>query len=69
MMPRYYFHLCNDLTVPDVDGTEFADLDQARGHAIAVARELTFRSSGMLGQAWSQWTMSVRDAAAARFFP
>jgi hypothetical protein len=31
-------------------------------HALVVARELMFNSSGMLGQRWSAWTMLVKDA-------
>ena len=37
-MPRFYFHLINDLDVPDEDGQEFASLAAAREHAIEQAR-------------------------------
>jgi hypothetical protein len=37
-MQRYYFHLHNDLDVPDLEGKELADLEAARGHAIVMAR-------------------------------
>jgi uncharacterized protein DUF6894 len=60
-MPRYYFHLCNDQTVSDPDGTNLSGRREAPPHAATVAEELTFRSSGMMGRDWSRWTMSVRD--------
>jgi hypothetical protein len=30
-------------------------------HALVVARELMFNSTGILGQRWSAWTMLVKD--------
>lgn len=39
-MPMYYFHLRDDKTLSDVDGTELVDASEARSHAIGVAREL-----------------------------
>ena len=32
-MPRFYFHLLNDVDAPDEEGKEFPDLDAAREHA------------------------------------
>ena len=32
-MPRFYFHLLNDVDAPDEEGKEFPDLDAARQHA------------------------------------
>ena len=32
-MPRFYFHLLNDVDAPDEEGKELADLDAAREHA------------------------------------
>lgn len=60
-MPMYYFHLYNNETIKDADGTELADVTAARAHAIVVARELTFNSSEISDQAWSAWTMRVHD--------
>jgi hypothetical protein len=37
-MPRYYFHLYNDLTSSDEEGQEFPDLEAAREHAISQVR-------------------------------
>jgi hypothetical protein len=39
------------------------DKDAAMTHALVVARELMFNSSGMLGQRWSAWTILVKDKA------
>jgi uncharacterized protein DUF6894 len=60
-MPRYYFHLSNKRRVTDPYGTVLLDKNAAMSHALVVARELMFNSTGMLGQRWSAWTMSVKD--------
>jgi hypothetical protein len=60
-MPRYYFHLSDKRCVTDPYGTVLLDQNAAMGHALAVARELMFHSTGMLGHRWSAWTMLVKD--------
>ena len=60
-MPRYYFHLSNKRRVTDPYGTVLPDKNAAMSHALVVARELMFNSTGMLGHSWSAWTMSVKD--------
>ena len=60
-MAMYYFHLYNDVPLRDDDGTDLMDVTAARDHAAGVARELTFRSQGLMGQEWSSWTMRVYD--------
>lgn len=62
-MSMYYFSLHDNADVTDFDGTDLPDLNAAREHAIAVARELMFKRHGMLDREWAQWTMSVRDDA------
>lgn len=42
-MPRYYFHLLNDMDVPDHEGVELPDLAAARRTAIEQAL-------GMIGE-------------------
>lgn len=37
-MPRYFFHLHNDVDCPDDEGVEFADLEAARSHALRTVR-------------------------------
>jgi hypothetical protein len=40
-MPRYFFHVTNGNTLADEEGEEFGLVEAARGHARAVARELS----------------------------
>jgi hypothetical protein len=40
-MPRYFFDLTNGDTLADEVGEEFELVEAARGHAVAVARELS----------------------------
>jgi hypothetical protein len=37
-MPRFYFHLLNDIDAPDEEGKELPDLEAARAHARHCAR-------------------------------
>jgi hypothetical protein len=37
-VPRFYFHLYNDVDAPDLDGIELADLAAARQFALTNAR-------------------------------
>jgi hypothetical protein len=39
-MPRYYFHIYNDMVAMDDEGTELPDVAAAREHAIEGARSL-----------------------------
>jgi hypothetical protein len=67
-MPMFYFHISNDHAVGDTDGMNLADIHAAWAHALAVAGELKSHSSGLLGHAWSDLTMSARDAAGKELF-
>ena len=60
-MPMYYFHLRDQDTIQDVDGTELSDTDAARAHAQVVAQELKFESDTFLDEEWSRWSMHVHD--------
>lgn len=37
-MPRFYFHLRNDVDVPDNEGNELPDIESARSYAMHLAR-------------------------------
>jgi hypothetical protein len=37
-VPRFYFHLYNDINVPDEEGVDLPDLDAARAQAVRDAR-------------------------------
>ena len=39
-MPRYYFHLINDMDVPDLEGLELPDLAAARAEAVEESRRM-----------------------------
>jgi hypothetical protein len=67
-MPRYYFHLDDDEKLVDTDGTDLVDVDAAREHAAAVARELTANSFGLLDHSWSDWTMRIHDGSGLELF-
>jgi hypothetical protein len=67
-MPMYYFHLRDQDDLTDVDGTELADIDAAREHADTVARELTFKTTGILDEDWSKWSMVVHDGDGVELF-
>ena len=67
-MAMYYFHLEDDETIVDSDGTDLINVGAAREHAAGVARELTANSTGFLDERWSEWTMSVHDASGLEVF-
>ena len=67
-MAMYYFHLEDDETIVDSDGTDLVNTAAAREHAAAVARELTENSTGFLDERWSEWTMSVHDDSGVELF-
>jgi len=67
-MPMYYFHLYDDRKLMDTEGTDLIDVAAARIHAAGVARELTFKSHGMMKQGWSEWTMRVHDDQGVELF-
>jgi hypothetical protein len=67
-MPMYYFHLRDNEPILDKDGTELIDMVAAEDHAQIVARELTFKTDGILGEVWSMWSMHVEDADGTELF-
>jgi hypothetical protein len=67
-MPMYYFHLADDETIVDSDGTDLLNVRAAREHAAGVARELTANSTGFLDETWSGWTMRVHDDSGLELF-
>jgi len=67
-MPMYYFHMTDNDTITDHDGTDLFDVDAARGHASTVARELMYGASGLMGESWAQWSMHVHGADGVELF-
>jgi hypothetical protein len=49
-------------------GSVLLDKNAAMTHALVVARELMFNSTGMLGHRWSAWTMLVKDKEGRNVF-
>ena len=43
-MPRYYFHIRNDIDADDEEGAELPDIAAAREHALEGARDLVCQS-------------------------
>lgn len=69
-MPLFHFHLrANRMLHRDVDGMDWPDVEAARTHACAVARELMLHSDVRT----RHWSMCVEDAQGERqfdlFFP
>jgi len=61
-MPRYFFHLHNDIEILDEEGRECADLDIARREAFSEAREMAARSVRE-GHLKLSHSISVTDSA------
>jgi hypothetical protein len=61
-MPRYFFHVIDGKDIPDTEGTELADIEEARAEAVVLSGEL-LRDLG--GQFWnsSEWQIRVVDDA------
>lgn len=61
-MPRYYFHLHNDIDTEDEEGRELDGLDSAREQAILGARDL-MAAEIMRGMITLSHWIEVRDEA------
>ena len=44
-MPRFFFHVTNGKTIRDQDGDSFESVEEAKRHAVTIARELGHASS------------------------
>lgn len=66
-MPRYFFHLSNDVTVEDEEGQICADDAEARLVAIREARELIADSIAMHGRVVLSHSIEVHDENGPRF--
>jgi hypothetical protein len=63
MSARLYFDLINThQSIPDREGIEVDDVDQARA-AVAKMLEERRQEDASTAQEWSGWTLSVRDGA------
>ena len=60
-MPKFFFSIADNAVLEDTDGTELPNVEAAREHARAVAGELMIHRDGMLGHAWNEWIMVVKN--------
>lgn len=64
-MPRYYFHVHNDILARDEEGREFPDLAAAREEAISGARDLIAEDIRRGKVTLSHW-IEIQDDAGNR---
>jgi hypothetical protein len=60
-MPRFYFHVNDDRTILDEEGTELPDMEAARREAITTAGEMLRDGSGAVVWGGKPWRMWVTD--------
>ena len=60
-MPRFFFHLIDDLDVPDIEGVELADLDAARARAVRSARSLMCETMEREGRITLHHRIDIED--------
>jgi hypothetical protein len=60
-MPRFYFHVEDDRTMLDQEGTELPDIERARQEAICVAGEMLRDGIGKVIWDEKPWRMWVTD--------
>ena len=61
-MPRYFFHVHDSISIPDDEGVELRDADDARNQAVVAAGE-ALRDAGRKFWNSGEWTMHVVDEA------
>jgi hypothetical protein len=60
-MPRFFFHLRDDLDVPDDEGTELPDVESARQQALQDARSLMCETLATSGRIALDHTIDIED--------
>lgn len=61
-VPRFYFHLLNDVDVPDEEGRELPDLEAARQFAAQSLRFTTAESLKEQGRIVLKHRIQIEDA-------
>ena len=62
-MPRSYFHIHDGMSLPDKEGVELPDLEEAKDEAIKLAAEvLRDRYAGVVWNGTS-WRLDVTDGS------
>ena len=60
-MPRFYFHLRNDVDAPDDEGVELASLEGAKAHAVQQARFSFGEAAKELGRVVLSHRIDIED--------
>ena len=60
-MPRFYFHLINDIDVPDEEGQVLSDLEAARAFAIVQSRALVGAMAAEEGRIVLHHRINIED--------
>ena len=60
-MPRFYFHVLDDLDTDDPEGAELADIDEARGRAVTAARVLMCETLTQEGRITLHHRIDIED--------
>ena len=60
-MPRYYFHLHNDIDAVDEEGVELSDWEEAEAHALHEARIMFCNSAMETGRVVLSHRIDVED--------
>jgi hypothetical protein len=60
-MPRYFFHVYDDVPIPDLEGTECPDIYVAQSEAVRMSGEI-MRDLGANFWTGSEWRLEVTDA-------
>jgi hypothetical protein len=60
-VPRYYFHIKDDVTTLDREGTNLADLDAARKEAVGLSGEVLRDGAHLSLWSGSPWVLWVTD--------
>jgi hypothetical protein len=66
-MPRYFFHVHDGTSDPDLEGTELPDIYAAQAEAIRASGEML---SDLGAKFWNgaEWKMEVRDETGRHLF-
>jgi hypothetical protein len=60
-MPRFYFHVLDDLDTQDDEGAELANVDEARRHATIAARVLMCETLAQEGRITLHHSIEIQD--------
>ena len=65
-MPRYHFHVHNDVDAADEEGEEFSNLEAAKVSAITNARELMSNEVKYMGRLTLSHSIEITDELGVR---